>query len=115
MGLRQLNQRLNSEFRQWIDLSISNRISVATLSVTVLVLFLLIGATYSFLHHQLDRQAQTTLSAHAGTLAARLVGTLDQAGGTDCGQLRLVGTVLGHRRGRIRPATTCTQQCDDRG
>ena len=78
MGLRQLNQRLNSEFRQWIDHSISNRISVATLSVTVLVLFLLIGATYSFLRHQLDRQAQTTLSAHAGTLAARLVGALDQ-------------------------------------
>ena len=78
MGLRQLNQRLNSGFRQWIDHSISNRISVATLSVTVLVLFLLIGATYSFLRHQLDRQAQTTLSAHAGTLAARLVGALDQ-------------------------------------
>lgn len=78
MGLRQLNQRLNSAFRQWIDRSISNRISVATLSVTVLVLFLLIGATYGFLRNQLDRQAQTALSAHASTLAARLAGTLEQ-------------------------------------
>jgi len=78
MGLRQLNGRLNARFREWIDRSISNRISVATLSVTVLVLFLLIGATYSFLRNQLDRQAQTTLSAHAATLAARLAGTLEQ-------------------------------------
>lgn len=78
MGLRQINQRVNSAFRQWIDRSISNRISVATLSVTVLVLFLLIGATYGFLRSQLDRQAQANLTAHAGTLAARLAGNLEQ-------------------------------------
>jgi len=78
MGLRQINQRLNAAFREWIDRSISNRISVATLSVTLLVLFLLIGATYGFLRIQLDRQAQTTLAAHASTLAARLAGTLEQ-------------------------------------
>jgi len=67
-----------SAFREWIDRSISNRISVATLAVTVVVLFLLIGATNSFLRSQLDRQAQTTLAAHASTLAARLAGTLEQ-------------------------------------
>jgi PAS domain S-box-containing protein len=78
MGLRQINRRLNTAFREWIDRSISNRISVATLSVTVLVLFLLIGATYGFLRSQLDQQAQTTLAAHANTLAARLAGTLEQ-------------------------------------
>jgi len=71
-------KRVNAVFQQWIDRSISNRISVATLSVTVLVLFLLIGATYGFLHIQLDRQAKITLSGHASSLAARLAGILEQ-------------------------------------